>query len=430
MGAVLQPHFCGLDFGTTNSTVAVANAEGAGDNAIDSIELVPVEDDKETIPSAIFFSAAGTGPMFGREAIGEYMSGEPGRLMRALKSILGHGLLHEKTLVQRRYLEFADILSIFLGHLKSEAERAIDQEITHVVLGRPVHFIEDDIEADRTAQADLEAAAKGVGFDHIEFQYEPIAAALEYERSVAAEELVLIVDIGGGTSDFSIVRVSPKRARQSDRSADILANRGIRVGGTDFDRMVSMLHTMPLLGLGSTYGSKGLELPRGVYVDLSTWSQINFVYEKKQALGLTSLRRQAAEPVFIDRLIRVIEEREGHRLIGDVEQAKIDLSAATTTGIKLGYIESDLAVALDRRQLATAIKPGLGRISRCINETVAEAGLTKTDIKTVFLTGGSAMALAVRAEVEKLFPSVKITQGDMLGSVGKGLGLDAWRRFR
>ena len=314
MGFPLQPHFCGLDFGTTNSTVAIAGDNGA--------TLVPVEDDHVTIPSAIFFSAAGTGPMFGREAIGEYMSGEPGRLMRALKSILGHGLLHERTLVQRRYLEFADILSIFLGHLKSEAERAVDQEITHVVLGRPVQFIEDDTAADNTAQADLEAAAKGVGFDHIEFQYEPIAAALEYERGVAKEEIVLIVDIGGGTSDFSIVRVSPQRAKRPDRSADILANRGIRVGGTDFDRMLSMRHAMPLLGLGSAYGDKALEMPRGLYVDLSTWSQINFVYEKKQSLGLATLRRQAAEPQLIDRLIRLIEEREGHRLIGGIEQAK------------------------------------------------------------------------------------------------------------
>jgi hypothetical chaperone protein len=293
-----------------------------------------------------------------------------------------------------------------------------------------VQFIEDDQAADDTAQADLEAAARGVGFDHIEFQYEPIAAALEYERGVAAEELVLIVDIGGGTSDFSIVRVSPRRAEAADRSADILANRGIRVGGTDFDRMLSMRHAMALLGLGSVYGDKALEMPRGIYVDLSTWSQINFIYERKQSLGLATLRRQAAEPQLIDRLIRVIEEREGHRLIGDVEQAKIDLSAVETARLDLRYIEEALSVAITRRQLATAIKPGIGRIHQCMVETVAEAGLDAAAIRTVFLTGGSAMALAVRAEVERLFPGARITAGDMFGSVGKGLGLDALRRFR
>lgn len=418
----MQPQFCGLDFGTTNSTVAIANDNGA--------TLVAVEDHHETIPSAIFFSASGSAPMFGREAIGEYMSGEPGRLMRALKSILGHGLLHEKTLVQRRYLEFSDILSIFLGQLKAEAERTIDQEISHVVLGRPVQFIEDDDAADRTAQADLEAAARGIGFDHIEFQYEPIAAALEFERGVAREEIVLIVDIGGGTSDFSIVRVGPDRIAKSDRSSDILANRGIRVGGTDFDRMVSMGHVMPLLGLGSTYGDKGLEMPRGAYYDLSTWSLINFVYEKKQSLGLASLRRQAAEPVLIERLERLIEERLGHHLIGDIEQAKITLSDVTSTRIDLALIEPELGVALTRQQLATAIEPGLARIRQCVLDTVADAGLQRAGIKTVFLTGGSAMALAVRAAVETMFKGARITQGDMFGSVGKGLGLDAWRRFR
>jgi hypothetical chaperone protein len=417
-----QTHtYCGLDFGTSNSTVCLA-----GHNAHD---LVRLDGTHESTPSAVFFNFTSGRPMFGREAISAYKNGERGRYMRGLKSVLGHTIFREKTQVQRQYLALADILAMFLRHLKHAAEAQGACQITDVVFGRPVQFVEYDSAADKAAEEDLRMAAKTVGFKRVEFQFEPIAAALEYESRVAGEEMVLVVDIGGGTSDFSIVRVSPTRAKKADRSGDILANQGIRVGGTDFDRVLSLRHVMPKFGMGSAYGDKRLEMPRSPYVDLSTWSKVNALYEPKTVADLKSLHRLAHQPDLLARLLKLIEERDCHRLLGDVEAVKIELSELETAELKAGYVASDLNVAVTRPMLEGAIEALLERVEQSMLEAVAEAGLQSSAVDTIFLTGGSSMALPVQQRVAKLFPAARVSQGDMLGSVGKGLGLDARRRF-
>ncbi|MBI1202816.1 MAG: Hsp70 family protein [Rhodopseudomonas sp.] len=413
--------YCGIDFGTSNSTVSLATA--------DRHFSVPVEGDAEAIPSAIFFNFTTGKPSFGRAAIRDYMSGENGRFMRALKSVIGRPIFHEKTYIGKRHVTLADILGLFLRHLKATTESQIGRDLDSVVLGRPVQFIENAADLDRKAQADLEGAARKVGFRHIEFQFEPIAAALEYETVVTGEQLILIVDIGGGTSDFSIVRVAPDRIARNDRSGDILANRGIRVGGTDFDRALSMQQVMPAFGHGSHYGDKHIEMPNGLYVDLSTWSNINAIYDRKIHADVKLLRRQAESPALLDRLLAVIEGRAGHRLIGDIERAKIDLSATVQTEIALDYIERGFSLPVRRDDFVTAIADLMARIEACIGATVADAGIAPNGIDTVFLTGGSSMALPVQALVRRLFPQAQVVSGDVFGAVGKGLGLDARRKF-
>jgi hypothetical chaperone protein len=412
--------FCGIDFGTSNSTVAVMRGNG--------IALAPVEGDDVTIPSAIFFSFS-EGPLFGRRAIRDYTDGEAGRLMRSLKSILGQSLFHEKTRLQKSYLALSDVLTLFMGHLKAKAEASGGRALDSAVLGRPVQFIEGDAAADRRAQDDLESAARKLGFRHIGFQYEPIAAALDYERSVTREELVLIVDIGGGTADFSVVRVSPTRAKSVDRGGDILANRGIRVGGTDFDRMIAMRYVMPHFGFESVYGEKKLELPRSIFFDLSTWSRINFLYSKKSVAMIRSLRFEAAERDKIDRLLHVIERHDGHRLIECVERAKIALTDAESAVIDLSGFVPGLRIPLDRAGMAAAVEPGVARIAETISATLADAGLKPDGVDTVFMTGGSSLMPAVQQRVSRLLGRDDLSSGDMFGAVGKGLGLDAQRRF-
>jgi hypothetical chaperone protein len=411
---------CGLDFGTSNSTVALVRAAKP--------ELVAVEGDKPTIPSAMFFSSAHKDVAFGRHAIARYTEGEPGRFMRAIKSILGQGLFHEKTPIQGKRVPLSRVLTLFLAHLKAAAERSAGEDIHDTVLGRPVQFIEDDPAADRQAQDDLESAARSVGFRNIAFQYEPIAAALDYELSTLEEELVFVVDIGGGTADFSIVRVSPEKSRKADRLADILANRGVRVGGTDFDRLLSLTYVMPLLGLGS--GSGKAALPNWIFHDLSTWSRISFLYSQKVKSVLRLIRYDAARTDLLDRLIRVIDHQEGHRIIDKVEQAKMALSDVPATDIDLKAIEPGLHAGIERGGLEAAIMPGLERIAEAIAATTADAGLDRTGIQAVFLTGGSSAIPIVRARIARFFPNAEIKDGDMFGSVGKGLGLDAYRKFR
>jgi hypothetical chaperone protein len=413
---------CGLDFGTSNSTVALVRAGRP--------ELVGVEGDKSTIPSAVFFSASHQEVAFGRAAIARYTDGEPGRFMRAIKSILGYGLFHETTPIQGKPVALSQVLSRFLAHLKRAAENRAGEEILHAVLGRPVQFIENDPTADQQAQDDLEAAARSVGFRNIEFQYEPIAAALDYELTVQKEELVFVVDIGGGTADFSIVRVSPERSRKADRLADVLANRGVRVGGTDFDRMLSLASVMPLLGFGTRTGDGKAELPKWIFHDLSTWSQISFLYSQKVRSVLRSIRYDAARQDLVDRLVSVIDHQEGHRIIDLVERAKISLSEAPRTDIDLKNIEVDLRVGVDREGFEAAIGPGLDRIDKAMADTAADAGLAQGAVQAVFLTGGSSAIPIVRDRISRFLSGAAIRDGDMFGSVGKGLGLDAYRRFQ
>ena len=199
-------HYCGLDFGTSNSTLGMV--DGAGHP-----RLVGLESGQYTIPSVLFFGFEDDSLYFGREAVAEYVTGADGRLMRSLKSVLGTSLIGDTTRVKARRYGFLEILGIFIAELKRRAEAELGGPVDTVVCGRPVHFVDDDPVADAAAQDQLEGAVRAQGFRHVDFQFEPIAAALDYERQVTLERLALIVDLGGGTSDFSVVRVSPERAK-------------------------------------------------------------------------------------------------------------------------------------------------------------------------------------------------------------------------
>ena len=411
---------CGVDFGTSNSTVSIPSGQGA--------RLITLEGDSVTLPSAVFWDAEGAPPQFGRAAIAAYVEGDEGRLMRGLKSTLGSDLIHEKTRVGNRAIAFADIIGRFFAHLKAHLDLA-QPGTSHAILGRPVHFVDDDAEGDRAAQGTLETIARGHGFDHVGFQYEPIAAALDYESRVADEELVLIVDIGGGTSDFSVVRVSPTRAKAADRAADILGNHGIRLGGTDLDRMLSLDHIMPTLGLGSLVHSGKNPMPLHYYHDLASWHRINALYGPQTLREIRELRFHANQPDLLDRLIRVLDTRAGHALAMASEQAKIDLSDADTTLIPLKTLIGAPDKRLTRHAFEETVAKPVIRLATAIFEVLRQAGIAPTAIGTVFLTGGSASLPIVRQTVTRCLPTAPIATGDMFGSVGTGLALDAARRF-
>jgi hypothetical chaperone protein len=409
----------GIDFGTSNSTVGLARDAGTG--------LVPLEGGDTTLPSAIFFSFEGGHIRFGREAVASYADGVEGRLMRALKSVLGSSLVHEKTRIRKRAIPFIDIVGLFIAEMKRRTEAHADAPFETTVLGRPVQFVDDDAAADRQAQDELEKAARAQGFRDVAFQYEPIAAALDYEQGVRGEETVLIVDMGGGTSDFSVVRVSPERAKVADRKADILANRGVHIGGTDFDRLVSIAHVMPELGYLTPTKDGKRNLPAGYFVDLATWHRINLLYTAKAMTDLKQIRFEAMLPDLVERMITIVEHRLGHALAGTVEQAKIALTDAAETVIKVPY--GIAAPALARRAFEETIGGAVGRVAATVSATLDEAGLEEKDITAVFLTGGSTAIPLARRAILDLVPHAKVVDGDRFGSVGMGLALDAARKF-
>lgn len=413
---------CGLDFGTSNSTLGRVGADGVP-------QLLPLEDGQPTMPSVLFFGFEDDRVHYGRAAVSEYVTGADGRLMRSLKSVLGTALFGDTTRVKARRLGFGEIIGTYIGELKRRGEAALGAELTRVVMGRPVHFVDDDAVADLQAQGQLEAAVRAQGFEEVAFQFEPIAAALDYERQVRGEKLALIVDLGGGTSDFSLVRVSPERAGRPDRSDDILATAGVHIGGTDFDRLLAMSRVMPELGMGSQTRDGKRYLPVAPYFDLSTWHRINRLYDPKALRDLRSTMREAQEAEKVKTFAMLVEERLGHRLIGAVEAAKIALSDEDVVDFAFAVRESEIRTTITVGQLGEALGASIARLEATIAETLRRAGLNAKAVDSLILTGGSTLVPAVAGRLSAIFSEAEVVRTDVLGSVGLGLGLEARRIF-
>ena len=417
---------CGVDFGTSNSTVGWIGA-GTGQAGAQRT-LLALEDGKPTLPSVVFFNADDEEVRYGRAALADYLAGYEGRLMRSLKSLLGTSLMDGQTEVAGRALPFRALLAQFIGEVKRRAEQQAGREFGSAVFGRPVFFIDDNPAADKLAEDTLAEVAKSVGFREIAFQYEPIAAAFDYESQIDREELVLIADIGGGTSDFSLVRLGPGRAGRSERRDDILATGGVHIGGTDFDKYLSLATVMPLLGYGSQLRS-GADIPSSYYFNLATWHTINQAYTRKSIAQLADLVRDAREPAKLQRLQHLIDERAGHWLAMQVEAAKIGLSDRGTVALELDRLAPPETLAVERAQFESAIAGLLDSIDATVLRLLDDAGIAPEAVDTVFFTGGSSGVGLLRARIGALVPGARKVEGDLFGSIGAGLALDALRKF-
>jgi hypothetical chaperone protein len=390
--------------------------------------LLPLEDGKATLPSVVFFNADDEQVRYGRAALADYLEGYEGRLMRSLKSLLGTSLMDGQTEVAGRALPFRQLLAHFIGEVKRRAEREAGRTFDSAVFGRPVHFVDDDPDADRLAEDTLADIARSVGFREIGFQYEPIAAAFDYESRIEREELVLIADIGGGTSDFSLVRLGPERAQRIDRRADILATGGVHIGGTDFDKYLSLAAVMPLLGHGSALLS-GAAVPSSYYFNLATWHTINQAYTRKNIAQLADLVRDAAEPDKLKRLQRLIDERAGHWLAMRVEEAKIGLSGAPDVDLDLDRLDPPALVRVGRGLFTDAIAGMVDSVGATVQRLLDEAGIAPERVDTVFFTGGSSGVASLRERIAAIVPDARRVEGDLFGSIGAGLAIDAARKF-
>jgi len=411
---------CGLDFGTSNSTVGVLRSGQS--------PLLPLENGKVTIPSAIFFNTEDDKTSYGRAALTDYLSGYEGRLMRSLKSLLGSKLIDDQTNVQGRAMPFRALLAQFIGELKRRAETAAGTPFTRAVLGRPVFFVDGNPEADQFAEDTLREVAGAVGFKEVSFQFEPIAAAFAYEATIPGEQLVLVADIGGGTSDFSVIRLSPERAGKVDRREDILSNGGVHIGGTDFDKYLSLATVMPLLGMGSRLVSGG-EVPSGIYFDLATWHTVNQAYTRKVWETLRDIHREARDKPRLERLQNVVRRRAGHWLAMKVEESKIALSSREQTDLVLDRLTPAETLAMHRSDFNRATEHLLDAIGHTVAEVIRDAGVTPAQIDTVFFTGGSSGVPILRKRIAALAPTARAVEGDAFGSIGVGLAMDAARKF-
>ena len=412
---------CGIDFGTSNSSVALAR-EG-------DISLVAVEDTQVTIPSAIFFQGRDNIPTYGRAAVNLFFSRENGRFMRSLKRVLGTSLMKQGTMVNNKVMKFERIIGPFLQNLKDKATVQAQQDIENVVMGRPVHFIDNDPEGDARAQEELRAIARSVGFRNIEFQFEPIAAAFAHEVKLSGEKLAIVVDLGGGTSDFTVIRLSSRYIGKTNRASDILANTGVRIGGNDFDKNLSLSAIMPELGYETTYGEKYLEVPPKPYHDLAEWSKVNFVYTTKIIFQTQQMLHQAHDKTRFKRLLKLLEQKTGHSLLAAAEDTKIALTTLNEYVTTCNFIEDGFTITVSRSGFEEAIRYEIDKIVETARQCLIQAGITNDRIDLVILTGGSTELPAIQTEFRKLFPNAAVADENKLSSVGLGLAYDSHNRF-
>ena len=411
-----QSHTLGIDFGTSNSAAGYMQGKAP--------KLVDFASGQNTLPTAFFFDFASRQTLIGQAANTALTDGLEGRYMRALKRVLGKPVMHEKRRILNETVTFVDIIARFLAAIKQQAETSSGRSFEAVLSGRPVHFHDGGHALDARAEDDLRQCYLAAGFKEVRFLPEPEAAAISVRAPLAASKLGLVVDIGGGTSDFSLFEMA-------SGGVNIIANHGIRIGGTDFDRAISIEHVMPLLGKGAQLrkhlGEGTLLAPNAIFNDLATWEKIAFVYGADSSKMVAEMHSLALEPAKFKRLATLLEFHLGHDLAFAVEQGKMDANTAKMQAakIELGVLEPGLAAALSTGALNRTIAKDVAAIQACALETLAMAGVPKARVGRIIFVGGSSLTTAVSSALKQAFPDAECVFSEVFTAVTNGLAIAA-----
>ncbi len=418
------PVYAGIDFGTSNCTAGYLQQDEPTlwpledeSNYLSSalyIEKPPVDDEDENKAISLNQLLREQHPVYLGQAAHQKYSQDPlgGVFIRSPKSMLGSRLTAAQTQVYEK------VCALMLQHIR---QKAGGDTLEYAVLGRPIHFQGiDGAKGDDRAEAILRAAAASVGFKEIQFAYEPVAAAIEYERTLSREQTVLVVDIGGGTSDISLVRLGPLLRQNTCRTADLLGHAGRRIGGVDMDIKFAIYGLMPALGRG-TLALSGRPLPSTLFSDavniIDIQAQENF-YQTATEKTIAALIADAQQPALVQRLMTMYRHHLSYYLVQQAEQAKIELASVNTRQVSLARLEPDLAIDLSADALSQAIYVELNGIRKLVQDCLQNADSVPDQI---FLTGGASAAAGVVGVLQQVLPDTPIMRGDRFGSVGKGL---------
>lgn len=410
-------HTLGIDFGTSNTAAGLL----VGDTPF----LIDVEPGKTTLPTSVFFDTNRKVTTYGSVANTSLIDGREGRFMRALKSVLGTSLMREKRQVAYEILTLIEVVARFLRTVKERAEAQTGLTFDHALSGRPVRFHSKDAARNAQAEIDLADAYALAGFKSVKFMYEPEAAALA-AGALTPGTLGLIVDIGGGTSDFSVFEPNQNTVR-------INASYGVRVGGTDFDKSISLARVMPLLGRGAEIrndmGPGTYLAPNAIFNDLAAWEKIPFLYTGETRRMADLFRKRGVEKKLFQRLHDTLDLELGHDLAFAVEAGKIRLNKpdATEAGIDLRVLEPDLWGKMSVDSLAADLDGHARAIGDAAQETLTLAGLRADQIGTVVFVGGSSLMAVVRQTMTAMFPHAKLEQSEAFTAVASGLAIAASR---
>lgn len=424
----------GVDFGTSNSAVTCLDGVGVPRLA----RFSHPAGDSETFPSVLHFEremeqgVSAVRAYAGAVAIERYSSNEsPGRLMRSLKAFLANQNF-EGTSVYGRHLTLVDLIGAFLKKLLEAAAPSLGPIPTRVVVGRPVNFsVERTEAANEFALARLREAVEKCGFERITFEYEPVAAACSYEQQLQRDELILVGDFGGGTSDFSVLPVGPGPRGESGGRA-ILGNDGVAIAGDAFDRQIVRHLVAPALGFGTEYQAapdKKLPIPSWPYAILEQWHSLSLINRPKTLQMFERLRPLALDPAGVDAFAYFLEADLGLQLYESVRSLKIALSQAPTATFNFRCGPTTVTREVSRADFEHWIQPELAAIGAAVDRVLVASGVGCGQIDRVFLTGGSAFVPAVRALFTERFGEEKIAGGGEFTSVATGLALRAGQVF-
>ncbi|MDN3484735.1 molecular chaperone [Pseudoalteromonas sp. APC 3224] len=444
--------FVGFDYGSSNCAMGVLNEE--------RVQLIPLEQGKHYLPSTLYthhsalvvdFVAqhlqgsehehgyktarqpllntlariksdldlqTGDETLFiGREAISEYVQfPEEGYFVKSPKSFFG-----ATGLKQGQINFFEDIATAMILKIKQRAESSLGYTLSQTVIGRPVNFqAVGGEQSNQQAVGILTRAANRAGFKDVEFLYEPLAAGIDYESDLTQDQKVLVIDIGGGTSDCSFVQMGPSFRNKQQRDADFLAHSGKRVGGNDLDIALSYHGLMPLLGLGSTFKS-GLPLPNQAFWQACKINDVNLqsqFYSAQHYRELSAQLRDVSAPDLYKRLIHLQQNKQGHQLVQQAEAAKIALSSSENFNCDLTFLDSSLDKDISINELALAVDDSISQIVTLAKQAIADANTTPD---VIYLTGGSAQSPLIKAALKTHLGDIKMVNGDHFGSVTAGL---------
>jgi hypothetical chaperone protein len=420
----------GLDFGTTNSAVAFADAEAN----VRTQRFHYEANEFETFRSILYFAAAekGSGKRMlayaGPEAIHHYLhSDHGGRLIQSIKSYLSNPSLRATNLFGRNY-RFEEIVAYLLRSLKTSASPLLNDGPGKVVVGRPVRFVGSKNSADDDfAISRLREALQLAGIHDVEFEFEPVAAAYSYETRLKQDELLLVGDFGGGTTDFTLIRVGPNARKLRSAKQRIVASAGLGLAGDAFDAKLVRHVVSPLLGHGSLCRliGKTATMPNWPYTKLEHWHHLSFLKSKENMDALRSLRAQAIEPEKIESLIMLITEDLGFQLHSAVQRTKFELSSVTESTFRFEAPGIHITQKVQRKDFEHWIAEELYSIAHKLDQLLNDASLAPSAIDRVFLTGGSSFVPSVRAIFERRFGNDRISGGSEFTSVAQGLALRA-----
>ncbi|GAB5434961.1 Hsp70 family protein [Falsiruegeria mediterranea] len=406
----------GIDFGTSNSAAGIL-LDGKP-------HLIEIEPGQKTLPTTFFFDFDSRQTLIGSPANAALINGLEGRFMRALKRVLGTGLMHEKRQILNERVTFVDIIARFLSRIKTRAEAQTGLSFDTALSGRPVNFHGPGDAREAQAEDDLRQCYLAAGFKGVNFLPEPEAAAI---ASGATNGRGLIVDIGGGTSDFSLFET------RADGQVNILANHGIRIGGTDFDRAINVDTVMPLLGKGTQLrkdiGAGLLTTPNAIFNDLATWEKIPFLYTAQTRRMASDMLTLAEEPVKLQRLVTVLEDELGHDLAFAVERGKIAANAPDTAQarIQLDMIERGLSAPLDALDIARSLSNFAMELHSGARDTLQMADCAPQSVRHVVYVGGSSLMSLVPQAMHALFPDAEHSFTEVFTAVADGLAISGNR---